>query len=96
MSTVALVHHHVADFDAWKAVYDGFHDVQRERGVRHHHVWRPKDDASMVVVVHTFDSDEAARAFFDAPELRETMAQAGVDPSSVQIQFLDEAAGGAL
>ena len=34
--------------------------------------------------------------FFDAPELRETMAQAGVDPSSVQVQFLDEAAGGAL
>jgi len=50
----------------------------------------------MVVVVHTFDSHEAARAFFDAPELGETMAQAGVDPASVQIQFLDEAAGGAL
>ena len=96
MSTVTLLHHRVADFDAWKAVYDGFRDVQRERGVRHHHVWRSKDDASMVVVVHTFDSDEAARAFFDAPELKETMAQAGVDPSSVQIQFLDEAAGGAI
>ena len=96
MSTVALVHHHVADFDAWKAVYDGFRDLQREHGVRHHHVWRSKDDPSTVVVVHTFDSDEAARAFFDLPELREAMADGGVDPSSVQAQFLDDVAGGAL
>ena len=96
MATVSLIHHRVADFDAWKAVYDGFRSVQKERGVRHHHVWRAENDPNMVVVVHTFDSAEAAHAFFDSAELQGAMAEAGVDPSSVQIQFLEEAAGGAL
>ena len=96
MRTVSIVNHRVANFDAWKAVYDGFGDVQREQGVRHHHVWRSQDDPNKVVVVHTFDSAEAAHAFFDMPELQGAMADAGVDPSSVQIQILDEAAGGAL
>lgn len=96
MKTVTLVHHRVADFDAWKAVYDGFRDVQRERGVKHHHVWRSKEDPGMIVVVHTFDSEGAAQAFFAAPELQEAMAEAGVDASSVHVAFFDEAAGGAL
>ena len=96
MSTVSIVHHRVTDFDAWKAVYDGFRDVQKERGVRHHHVWRSQDDPNMVVVVHTFDSAEAAHAFFGSEDLKGAMAEAGVDPSSVQIQFLAEVAGGAL
>ncbi len=96
MSTVTLVHHRVADFDAWKRVYDSFGDVQRERGVRYHHVWRSEDDPGTVVVVHTFDSSEDAHAFFDAPELKQAMADAGVDESSLRIMFLDEVAGGAL
>ncbi len=64
--------------------------------MRHHHVWRSQDDPNSVVVVHTFDSAEAAPAFFDSEDLKGATAEAGVDPSSVQIQFLDEAAGGAL
>ena len=96
MKTVTLVHHRVADYDAWKAVYDGFRTVQRERGVKHHHVWRSKEDPGMVVVVHTYDSGEAAQAFFAAPELQEAMAEAGVDASSVHVTFLDETDGGAL
>jgi hypothetical protein len=50
----------------------------------------------MVVVVHTFDSAEAAHSFFDAPELRQAMADAGVDESSFQVEFLDEVEGGAV
>ena len=96
MPTVSLVRHRVADFDAWKRVYDGFSAVQTERGVRYHHVWRAENDRSMVVVVHVFDSPDAAKSFFDAPELREAMASAGVDESSLQIEFLEEVDGGKL
>ena len=34
MRTVTLVHHRVADYDAWKQVYDGVHEMQRAGGVR--------------------------------------------------------------
>ena len=95
MKAVTLVHHRVADFDAWKAVYDSFAPVQTGHGVRHHHVWRSPDDPSLVVVVHTFDSPEAARAFLDLAERREVMGKAGVDLSSVKIEVLDEVDGGA-
>jgi quinol monooxygenase YgiN len=95
MRTITLVHHRVADFDAWKQVYDEFADVQREGGVRWQHVWRDREDPSMVVVIHMFDDAEAAKAFFDQPDLKETMERAGVDPSSVRIEFLDEVGGGA-
>jgi hypothetical protein len=36
MRTIALAHHRVADFDAWKQVYDRFADVARANGVRAH------------------------------------------------------------
>jgi hypothetical protein len=90
----SLVHHRVADYDAWKRVYDGVEGVQREGGVRSHRVWRVHDDPSVVVVEHSFDDVASAQQFFDNPELRQAMADAGVDMSSFQIEFLDETAGG--
>jgi len=89
-STVALVRHRVADFDAWKKVYDGFAPIQAERGVHAHQVLRSIENPNDVIVTHTFDSREAARAFFAMPELKEAMSQAGVDADSVEISYFDE------
>jgi quinol monooxygenase YgiN len=90
MRTVTIVHHRVADYGAWKQVYDGVRDMQRAGGVLQHAVLRPADDPGMVVVVHTFDSSDAAKAFFDNPDLKGAMEQAGVDVSSLRIEFLQE------
>jgi len=89
--TTMLIHHRVADFEAWKEVYDGVGEMQREGGVRSHRVWRSADDPNMVVVEHDFDSREAAKAFMARSDLREIMARSGVDESSVQAELLDEA-----
>jgi heme-degrading monooxygenase HmoA len=96
MRTVAIVHHRVADYGAWKDAYDGAETMQREAGVRQHAVLRPADDPEMVVVVHVFDSPEAAHAFFDNPELSGVMESAGVDVSSFRIEFLQEELAGSL
>ena len=96
MRTVTIVHHRVADYDAWKQVYDGVRDFQRAGGVRQYAVLRPADDPLTVVVVHTFDSPDAAKAFFDNPELKEAMASAGVDMDSFRIEFLEEEEAGEL
>jgi|SRR5215831_7537448 len=95
-STLALVRHRVADFGAWKEVYDGFAPVQAEHGVRAHQVLRSIEDPNDVTVTHTFDSPAAARAFFAMTELKEAMGQAGVDADSVEISYFDEVESGAL
>ena len=90
MRTVALIHHRVADFDAWRQVYDDFRGAQREGGVHFQQALRSQGDPGMVVVTHAFDSREAAEAFMAKPELRTAMEQAGVDGSSVHVEYLDE------
>ncbi len=90
MRTVTIAHHRVADYGAWKQAYDGVRDLQRAGGVRQHAVLRPADDPGLVVVVHTFDSPAAAKAFFDNPDLKAAIERAGVDLASLRIEFLQE------
>jgi len=96
MSTVAVVRHRVSDFDAWKQVYDGFASVQSEHGVRAHQVLRSTDNPNDVMVTHTFDTAEAARAFFAMAELKDAMGEGGVDTGSLELTFFDEVESGTL
>ena len=95
-STISLVRHRVADFDAWKKVYDGFAPIQTEHGVLGHQVLRSIENPSDVIVTHTFDSPEVAREFFATPELKEAMSKAGVNADSVEISYFDEVEAGTL
>ena len=96
MSTVAVVRHRVSDFDAWKQMYDGFTPVQSEHGVLAHQVLRSIDSPNDVIVTHTFDSPESARAFFELTELKDAMSGAGVDTGSLEIKYFDEVESGTL
>jgi quinol monooxygenase YgiN len=95
-STIALVRHRVADFDAWRKVYDGFAPIQAEHGVHAHQVLRSIENPNDVIVTHTFDSRETAREFFAMPELKEAMSKGGVNADSVQISYFDEVESGTL
>ena len=95
-STIALVRHRVAEFDAWKKVYDDFAPIQADHGVHAHQILRSIENPNDVIVTHTFDSPEAARAFFAMPELKEAMSQGSVDADSVEISYLEEVETGAL
>ena len=95
-STISLVRHRVADFDAWRKVYDDFAPIQAEHGVLGHQVLRSIENPNDVIVTHTFDSREAAKGFFAMPELKEAMSKAGVNADSVQISYFDEVESGTL
>jgi heme-degrading monooxygenase HmoA len=95
-NTTTLVRHRVDDFDGWKKAYDDFASIQAEHGVRAHQVLRSIESPDDVVVTHTFDSREVARAFFARPELKEAMSEAGVDADSVEISYFDEVEAGSL
>jgi hypothetical protein len=97
MRAVSIVHHRVADYDAWKAVYDGVGEMQRAGKVLEHAVLRSTDDPNMVVVVHTFASQDDAKAFFaDNQDLKEAMGRAGVDFASFRVEMLEEVVAGRI
>jgi hypothetical protein len=73
-----FVLHRVRDYDAWREVYDGFADAQREGGVRAKAVFRSADDGNDVLVTHDFDDEAAARSFFGWEGLRDAMQRGGV------------------
>jgi heme-degrading monooxygenase HmoA len=70
--------------------------IQAEHGVHAHQVLRSIENPTDVIVTHTFDSREAASAFFAMPELKEAMSQAGVNADSVEISYFDEVETGTL
>jgi hypothetical protein len=75
----SIVRHRVRDYDAWRAVYDSFGDVQKAGGVRAETVFQAVGDPNDVTVFHDFDDAAAAEAFFGAAELRDAMMRAGVE-----------------
>jgi hypothetical protein len=59
---ILRIEHPVADFDAWKAAFDG-DPLGRERsGVRRYRVLRPVDDPNYVLVDLEFDTSSDAEA----------------------------------
>ncbi len=74
-----FVRHKVADYAAWRRVYDGFAPTQKALGVQAEAVYRAVDDPNDVTVTHDFATLEAARAFAESPEMRAAMHDAGVE-----------------
>jgi hypothetical protein len=86
-----FVHHRVADYDAWRRVYDSVADLQRAGGVTDKAVYRAADDPDNVLVMHQFGSLEEARAFFENADLRAAMQEGGVDMGTLKLAFYEEA-----
>jgi hypothetical protein len=86
MSVTAVVRHNVADYDAWRTVYDGMAEVQANGGVTAKSVHRLASDGNDVLVLHRFDTINAAEAFLGSADLREGMHEAGVQgPPTIEI-----------
>jgi len=73
MAAYTIVTHPVKDFDAWKS-----ETVRKEGGERSAVVLRHADDSNMVTIINTWDTIEAAQAFFSQEELKSAMGEAGV------------------
>ena len=75
---MTVVLHRVADYDAWRQVYDSVADMQKSGGVVAESVHRMAGDRDNVLVLHEFDTLEHARQFFADPEIEQAMQRAGV------------------
>lgn len=82
MATV-FVRHPVADFAAWKRVYDEISALRVQHGIQSASVHRDASDPDTVVVVHKFPSTTAAMAFMGDAGLKAGMQRAGVTAAPV-------------
>ena len=75
--TTVIVHHNVADFDAWKPVYDA-HEGRQNNGCTSASVLQATDDPNSVTVITEFPTLDNAQGFVSDPSLQEAMKNAGV------------------
>jgi hypothetical protein len=54
-------------------------------------VYRSDVDPKSNLVMHKFSSSQEAHAFLENPELRQAMRDAGVDTSSLRLEFYEQA-----
>jgi len=73
-----FVRHSVADYAAWRHIFDDFATTQKALGVTDTAVYQAADDANDITVTHDFATLEAAKAFAGSQELKAAMHDAGV------------------
>jgi quinol monooxygenase YgiN len=78
MSATLVVRHTVADYAAWRAVYDTVDPVRTNHGCTGHRVLRDPADANDVFITHEFPSVADAQAFTQDPDFGAAMKKAGV------------------
>ena len=78
MSATLIVRHTVADYAAWRKVYDSAGALHAMHGCKAQPVLRAPDNPNDLVIIHTFPSAADAQAFLAEPALKETMAKAGI------------------
>ena len=81
----ALITHRVADYDAWKKVFDDVVDIRKEASVLGHDVARGIDDPNMVYVYCPASDPGIFQAHLQSDELKSAMEQAGVSSAPVVI-----------
>jgi hypothetical protein len=76
--TTLFVRHTVADYAAWRRIFDSFAHTQKALGVIDKAVYQTADNANDITVTHDFATLESARDFAGSPELKAAMKDAGV------------------
>lgn len=89
-----LITHEVADYAAWKAVFDRAASIRRDAGEMSYQVLKHQDDANHIVHFSRWRSLDAARAFFESEALVRIRAEAGV--TAPRFVYLDQVESGVL
>jgi quinol monooxygenase YgiN len=89
-----LIIHEVADYEAWKKVFDSAAGIRKEAGERSYQVLRYEREPKRIVHFSVWTSLAAARAFFESPRLVEIRRAAGV--KAPEFIYLEELEAGDL
>lgn len=89
-----LIIHEVADYPAWKKVFDNAAAIRKEAGERSFQVLKYQSDPNRIVHFSAWTSIDDARCFFESPKLVKIRADAGV--RSPEFIYLDQLEAGTL
>lgn len=85
-----LIIHEVADYTAWKKVFDAAAGIRKEAGERSYQILRFESHANKIVHFSEWTSIAAARAFFESPKLVQIRKEAGVKaPDFIYLEELE-------
>jgi hypothetical protein len=84
-----LIHHEVADYTAWKAIFDSNLDWRHKHGERSCRIFRSAGNVNDLTLFFEWDNLDSARAFIASEELKAKMANAGVK-GPPRVDFLTE------
>jgi len=73
-----LIMHEVASYPAWKTVFDQASAMRKQAGEISYQLLRYDNQANHIVHFSEWSSLDAARRFFESPELVEIRQKAGV------------------
>ena len=94
MTPYVLIIHEVADYPAWKTVFDSAAGIRKEAGERSYQVLKFETDANKIVHFSAWTSIADAKAFFESPRLVEIREEAGV--KAPEFIYLDQIEAGTL
>jgi quinol monooxygenase YgiN len=89
-----LIIHEVADYNAWKSIFDRASDMRKAAGEQSYQVLSYQSDANKIVHFSQWSSIEAARQFFESTELVQIRIEAGV--KSPEFIYLNQLESGVL
>ncbi len=85
-----LIIHEVADYAAWKQVFDNAAGIRKEAGERSYQVLNYESDPNKIVHFSIWTSIADAKAFFESERLIEIRKQAGVKaPEFIYLEQLE-------
>ncbi len=85
-----LIIHEVADYPAWKKIFDSAAGIRRDAGERSYQVLKFQHDPNRIVHFSAWTALENARRFFESPELVRIRAEAGVKaPDFIYLEQLE-------
>ncbi len=85
-----LIIHEVADYPAWKRVFDGAAGIRKDAGERSYQVLKYQHDPNRIVHFSAWTSIADARSFFESAKLVKIRAEAGVKaPDFIYLEQLE-------
>jgi len=89
-----LIIHEVADYAAWKKVFDAAATLRREAGERSYQVLKYQNEPRRIVHFSAWTSIDDAKRFFESPKLLQIRKEAGV--RAPDFIYLDQLEAGTL
>lgn len=88
--THVLILHEVADYEAWKKVFDAAATIRRDAGERSYQVLKYENALNHIVHFSVWTSINDAKRFFESPELVQIRKEAGVkSPEFIYLDLLE-------